>query len=228
VVEVGDYSVELCGGTHVHHTGHIGTIRLLGEGSIGAGMRRVEAVVGPDALREINMEREWLHAVADALGTDPKGAAERARQLVERVKRLESERGREDRERRRERASEVAASARDVDGAKLVVATEDVEADALRALAQDVANRLENENGAAVVLGTGRGGKALLVAAASRNLVSRGVTAPELLQPAGTIVGGSAGGKPNLAFSGGRKGDSFKEALDAIEPRLKELLLDRG
>jgi alanyl-tRNA synthetase len=227
VVEVGDYSVELCGGTHVHHTGHVGTIRLLGEGSIGAGMRRVEAVVGPDALREINMEREWLRAVADALGTDPTNAAERARQLVERVKQLESARGKEDRERRRERASDIAASAREVGGAKLVVASEDAEADALRALAQDVANRLENEGGAAVVLGTGRGGKALLVGTASSNLVSRGVTAPALLEPAGKIVGGSAGGKPNLAFSGGPRGDAYNEALDVIEPRLKELLAQR-
>ena len=227
VVEVGDYSVELCGGTHVHHTGHVGTIRLLGEGSIGAGMRRVEAVVGPDALREINMEREWLRAVAQALGTDPTNAAERARQLVERVKQLESARGKEDRERRRERASDIAASAREVGGAKLVVASEEAEADALRALAQDVANRLENGGGAAVVLGTGRGGKALLVGAASSNLVSRGVTAPALLEPAGKIVGGSAGGKPNLAFSGGPRGGAYKEALDAIEPRLKELLAQR-
>jgi alanyl-tRNA synthetase len=224
VVEVGDYSVELCGGTHVHHTGHVGTIRVLGEGSIGAGMRRVEAVVGPDALREINMEREWLQAVADALGTDPKSAAERARQLVERVKQLESARGKEDRERRRERASDIAASAREVGTARLVVASEEAEADALRALAQDVANRLENDGGVAVVLGSNRNGKALLVAAASGNLVKRGITAPQLLEPAAAIVGGGAGGKPNLAFSGGPRGDAYHEALDAIEPRLKELL----
>lgn len=114
--------------------------------------------------------------------------------------------------------------AREVAGTKLVVAVEDLEADALRPLAQDVAGRLENEHGAAVVLGTGQRGKALLVAACSNNLLSRGVTAPELLEPAGKIVGGSAGGKPNLAFSGGRKGEAFAEALDAIEPRLKELL----
>ena len=158
---------------------------------------------------------------------DELNAAERARQLVERVKQLESARGKEDRERRRERASDIAASAREVGGAKLVVASEEAEADALRALAQDVANRLENEGGAAVVLGNGRGGKALLVGAASSNLVSRGVTAPALLEPAGKIVGGSAGGKPNLAFSGGPRGDAYNEALDAIEPRLKELLAQR-
>ena len=224
VVEVGDYSIELCGGTHVHHTGHIGTVRILHEGSIGAGMRRVEAVVGQEALREINLEREWLRAVAEALGTDPKTAAERARQLVERVKRLESEQGKKDKEQQRERAAEIASTARDVEGARLVTREEDLAADGLRALAQDLAGRLEHERGAAVVLGSGHGGKALLVAACSKNLQARGVTAPDLLEPAARLVGGGAGGKPGLAFSGGPRGDAFAEALDAIEPRLRELL----
>jgi len=228
VVEVGDYSVELCGGTHVPHTGNVGVIRILQEGSIGAGMRRVEAVVGPDAIREMNLEREWLRAVSEALGTDPRSAVERARQLVERVKRLESELGKKDREAQRGLAERLVGAARTVGGVRLVTQIHDAPADELRALAQDVANRLEHEHGAAVVLATGRGGKALLAAACSRNLVSRGVTAPDLLRPAADIVGGGAGGKPNLAFSGGPKGEAVREALGAIEPRLRELLADRG
>ena len=227
VVEVGDYSVELCGGTHVHHTGHIGTVRILHEGSIGAGVRRVEAVVGPDALREINLEREWLRAVAEALGTDPKGAAVRARQLVERVKALESGLGKLERQEQQQVAERFAAAARDVGGVRLVSIRHDAPADELRSLAQDIVNRLEDGSGSAVVLGTGMDGKALLVAAASKNLVARGITAPALLDPAAKIVGGGAGGKPELAFSGGPKGDAFTEALDAIEPRLKELLGER-
>jgi alanyl-tRNA synthetase len=227
VVEVGDYSVELCGGTHVHHTGHVGTVRMLHEGSIGAGMRRVEAVVGAEALREINVERAWLRAVAEALGTDPSGALERARQLVDRVKRLETEQGKKDKERQRERATEIAATARDVAGARLIVRAEDLPADGLRALAQDLANRLEDGSGAAVVLGSAQGGKALLVAACSTNLQARGVSAPELLGPAAELVGGGAGGKPGLAFSGGPRGEATDRALEAIEPRLRELLGER-
>jgi alanyl-tRNA synthetase len=227
VVEVGDYSVELCGGTHVHHTGHVGTVRMLHEGSIGAGMRRVEAVVGAEALREINVERAWLRAVAEALGTDPSGALERARQLVDRVKRLETEQGKKDKERQRERATEIAATARDVAGARLIVRAEDLPADGLRALAQDLANRLEDGSGAAVVLGSAQGGKALLVAACSTNLQARGVSAPELLGPAAKLVGGGAGGKPGLAFSGGPRGEATDLALEAIEPRLRELLGER-
>ena len=228
VVEVGDYSIELCGGTHVHHTGEIALVRILHEASIGAGMRRVEALVGPDALREINMERDLLYAIARELGTDPKGALERARHYAERVKELESELGKQAKRELMDRAEQLASGARVVEGANLVTAAVDADAGELRVLAQDLANRLESPEGAAVVLGTGRGGKALLVAASTKHLIGRGVTAPVLLEPAGKIVGGSAGGKPNLAFSGGPKGDAFQEALDAVEPRLKELLQSGG
>jgi alanyl-tRNA synthetase len=224
VVEVGDYSIELCGGTHVHHTGEIALVRILHEASIGAGMRRVEALVGPDALREINMERDLLYAIARELGTDPKGALERARHYAERVKELESELGKQAKRERMDRAEQLASGARVVEGANLVTAAVDADADELRVLAQDMANRLESRDGAAVVLGTGQGGKALLVAASTKNLIARGVTGPALLEPAAKIVGGGKGGKPNLAFSGGPKGDAFQEALDAVEPRLKELL----
>ena len=228
VVEVGDYSIELCGGTHVHHTGEIALVRVLHEASIGAGMRRVEALVGPDALREINMERDLLYAIARELGTDPKGALERARQYSERVKELEGELGKQAKQELKDRGEQLASEARVIEGAKLVTATVDSDAGELRALAQDVANRLEGPDGAAVVLGTGQGGKALLVAASSKNLIGRGVTAPALLEPAAKIVGGGAGGKPNLAVSGGPKGDAFQEALDAVEPRMKELLQAGG
>jgi alanyl-tRNA synthetase len=228
VVEVGDYSVELCGGTHVHHSGEVGTVHILHEGSIGAGMRRVEAVVGPDAVREINLERDLLRAVAEVLGTDPKGALERARHYVDRVKQLESEQGRKDRDHLKTVAEELGSSSGEVAGARLVARQHDALADELRALAQEVANRLENPDGAAVVLATGRDGKALLVAATTPNLQARGVTAPALLDPAAKIVGGGAGGKPGLAFSGGPKGDAYLQALQAIEPRLEELLRDGG
>ncbi|MGZ8593012.1 MAG: DHHA1 domain-containing protein, partial [Actinomycetota bacterium] len=136
----------------------------------------------------------------------------------------ESEQGKKDKEQQRERSAELAADAREVKGARLVTRAEDLPADALRSLAQDLAGRLENDGGAAVVLGSGRDGKALLVAACTKNLQARGVVAPELLAPAAELVGGGAGGKPGLAFSGGPRGESFAEALNVIEPRLRELL----
>ena len=225
VVEVGDYSVELCGGTHVPRTGNVALVRILGESSIGAGMRRVEALVGPDALKEINLERELLHAVVQALGAgDPKAAPERARQLIEQVKRLESELGKIRKGDVQARVDELVGSAAIVAGARLVTAMVPLGADALRELAQGAVGKLETGEGAAVVLGSDAEGKALVVAACSKNLVGRGVTAPALLEHAAKAIGGGAGGKPILGFAGGPRGDAVADAIGAISARLEGLL----
>ena len=225
VVEVGDYSRELCGGTHVHRTGNVSLIKILHEGSIGAGMRRVEALVGPDALREINTERALLRGLVDTLGsTDPASAIDRARQLLERVKRLETELGKIRQGDVDSRVDRIAEQATDVDGVRLVAALEDVDPDELRALAQKVVGKLEGNGGAAVVLGSANGGKALIVAASSKRLVERGVTAPELLEVAAKQIGGGAGGKPIMGFAGGPNGGAVKEAVAGIPARLAELL----
>ncbi|MGZ5213633.1 MAG: alanine--tRNA ligase [Actinomycetota bacterium] len=225
VVEVGDYSRELCGGTHVHRTGNVSLIKILHEGSIGAGMRRVEALVGPDALREINAERALLQGLVTTLGsTDPTSAIERARQLVERVKRLETELGKLRQGDVASRVDQIVEQATQVDGVRLVSTLEEVDADELRELAQKVVGKLEGDGGAAVVLGSTRNGKALIVAACSRRLMERGVTAPELLDVAAKQIGGGAGGKAILGFAGGPNGDRVKDAVAGIPARLAELL----
>jgi len=200
-------------------------IKILHEGSIGAGMRRVEALVGPDALREINAERALLRGLVDTLGsTDPASAIDRARQLLERVKRLETELGKIRQGDVDSRVDRIAEQATDVDGVRLVAALEDVDPDELRALAQKVVGKLEGNGGAAVVLGSANGGKALIVAASSKRLVERGVTAPELLEVAAKQIGGGAGGKPIMGFAGGPNGGAVKEAVAGIPARLAELL----
>ncbi|MEO8423044.1 MAG: alanine--tRNA ligase [Actinomycetota bacterium] len=225
VVEVGDYSRELCGGTHVHRTGNVSLIKILHEGSIGAGMRRVEALVGSDALREINAEGALLQGLVTALGsTDPASAIERARQLVERVKRLETELGKLRQGDVASRVDQIVERATQIDGARLVSTLEEVDADELRELAQKVVGKLESDGGAAVVLGSAINGKALIVAACSKRLVERGVTAPDLLELAARQVGGGAGGKPNMAFAGGPNGAAVEEAMQSIPARLAELL----
>jgi alanyl-tRNA synthetase len=225
VVEVGDYSRELCGGTHVARTGNIAIIRILGEGSIGAGMRRVEALVGPDALREINVERELLRGLLDALGSkDPQAAVEHARRVVEENKRLKNELGAL---RAGDRGSKIAGlveRATALEGVALVVAEIPGEdAGGMRDLAQKVRDKLA-AGPAAVVLGSGDAGRAQLVAACSPAAVARGITAPALLEVAAKSIGGGAGGKDILAMAGGTRGDAVAEALGAIPARLSELL----
>jgi alanyl-tRNA synthetase len=228
VVEVGDYSRELCGGTHVHRTGNVSLIKILHEGSIGAGMRRVEALVGPDALREINTERALLQGLLTALGsTDPASAIDRARQLIERVKRSETELGKLRQGDVASRVDQIVAQATQVDGAHLVTTLEEVDADELRELAQNVVGKLEGPGGAAVVLGSNANDKALIVAACSKGLMERGVTAPELLEHAAKQIGGGAGGKPNLAFAGGPNGSAVKDAVESVPSRLAELLVGK-
>ena len=225
LVEVGDYSRELCGGTHVERTGNIAIIRILGEGSIGAGMRRVEALVGPDALREINVEREVLRGLTEALGSkDPQAALEHARRVIEENKRLKNELGKLKAGDRDSMIGDLAAGATNVEGVALVVAElQGQDAGALRELAQKVRDKLA-AGPAAVVLGGGGGGKAQLVAACTPGAVALGVKAPELLALAATAIGGGAGGKDILAMAGGKQGDAVAGALGGIPARLTELL----
>ena len=225
VVEVGDYSIELCGGTHVPRTGNVAIVRILGEASIGAGMRRVEALVGPDALKEWNAEHFIIEEVAELLRTEPPSIPDRVRGLMERLKRYESELGKIGAAGRAELIEQIAGRASEVAGVKLVAAVHDGDAGELRELAQGAVSRLENANGATVVLGSARGGNALIVAACSKNLVGRGVTAPLLLEPAAVAIGGRAGGKPILGTAGGPNGSAVKEAVELLIPaRLEELL----
>jgi alanyl-tRNA synthetase len=225
VVEIGDYSRELCGGTHVDRTGNVAIIRILGEASIGAGMRRVEALVGPDALREINVERELLRDIVGAIGSkDASAALEHARRIVEENKRLKSELGRLRAGDRDAVIASLVKAATPVDGVGLVVSEVPGEdPGGLRELAQKVRDQLSSQP-AVVVIGNGEGGKAMIVAAATRSAVDRGITAPAVLEVAATVIGGGAGGKDILANAGGKHADRVGDALGGIPARLRELL----
>jgi alanyl-tRNA synthetase len=226
VVEIGDYSTELCGGTHVARTGQVSLGLLLSEGSIGSGLRRIEALVGEDALEHVRLERRLLEEVTGALGAgDPAQAPERARRAVARIKELEAELSAFRGQQRGKRIDELAAAALDVSGVSLVVSEVPGEdAGGLRELALQLRGRLEGRGHGAAVLGAADGGKATLVAACTKPLVERGITAPIILADAARIVGGGAGGKDHLAFAGGGRGAALGEALATIPDRLASLL----
>ena len=225
VVEIGEYSRELCGGTHVPRTGNVAVIRLLREGSIGAGLRRIEALVGPDALRAINVDRALLHDLVAALDAkDPRGALERARRVIDENKRLRNELGKLRAGDRDALIADLAAGTADVDGVALVTReVPGLDPGDLRDLAIKVRDRLQ-ERPAVIVVGNGDGTKAQLVAAATGPAIERGVTAPALLTAAATVVGGGAGGRDNLANAGGTHADKVSEALATIDARLRALL----
>jgi alanyl-tRNA synthetase len=225
VVEVGEYSRELCGGTHVPHTGRVAFVRVLGEGGIGSGLRRLQAVVGPDALHQVNLERRLLEEVAEVLSAgDPATAPERARHLVEELKRLQNELGMIRKATRDQMVAALADQASRVDGVALVISEVPGEgADGLRELALALREKLERDGAGAVVLGNADGARALLVASCTAPLVERGITAPLLLDRAAKAIGGGAGGKPILGFAGGPNAAALGEALESIPSRLREL-----
>ena len=228
VVEVGDYSVELCGGTHVPHTGKVALAVVTGEWSIGSGLRRIEALVGPDALEQVHLERRLLEEVGEALGGgDPRQAPERARRAIAKIKELEAALGSVRAQERAGRVDDLLQDALDVAGVRLVVTElNDVDAGSLRELAIKLRDRLERHGDGAAVLGSANGRKATLVAAATKGLVSRGITATALLEDAARAVGGGAGGKPNLAFAGGGNAAALGTALRGISDRLAALIGD--
>jgi alanyl-tRNA synthetase len=224
VVEIGEYSRELCGGTHVERTGNVAVIRLLREGSIGAGLRRIEALVGPDALRSINADRALLRDLVAALeAKDPHVALDRAHHVVEENKRLRNELGKLRAGDRDALIADLAAGTDDVAGVALVIRdVPGLEPGDLRDLAIKVRDRLQDRP-AAVVVGAANGAKAQLVAATTAAAIERGVTATGLIRDAAGVIGGGSGGRDDLANAGGPHADKVAEALASIPRRVRAL-----
>jgi alanyl-tRNA synthetase len=221
VVEVGDYSKELCGGTHVPHTSQIGVAVVTSEGSIGANLRRVEALVGAEGLAFLRGRVAVLERAADTLKTRPEEVADRVERLVQTQKDMERRLAEIERRSAESDADALAGSAVDVDGTRLVVARRDIGVDGLRALAQTLKGRLGS---AVIVLGTGGQGRANLVGAVTKDLVERGISARDLLAPGAGLLGGGAGGKPDLAISGGPSADRLEEAIEAVARNARDAL----
>jgi alanyl-tRNA synthetase len=213
VVDIGDFSRELCGGTHVGHGSQVGPVIVLGESSIGANLRRVEALTGMDALRYLDRERQLLGEIAALLRTRPEDAPEQLRRrleaLAEATRQLERLRvaGLE------RLAAELAGRAARADGGWLVVErVADTGADDLRRIASAVRDRAGPGPGV-VVLGSETQGKAAMVALLSTDLAERKLAARDVLAQAAKAVGGGAGGKGDLASAGGRDPSRLDEAL---------------
>jgi alanyl-tRNA synthetase len=221
VVEVGEYSKELCGGTHVPHTSQIGVAVITAEGSIGANLRRVEALVGTEGLRHLEHRVAVLERTAEILKVNPDEVADRVEKLMVTHKELERKVSESDRKAAASDASALAEASIEVDGTRLVVARRDIGVEGLRSLAQNLKGRLQS---AVIVLGTAGEGRANLVGALTKDLLDRGLSARDLLAPGAALLGGGAGGKPDLAISGGPSEEKLDDALQAVERAVRDAL----
>ncbi|HEV2994033.1 MAG TPA: alanine--tRNA ligase [Acidimicrobiia bacterium] len=213
VLEAGEHSLELCGGTHVHALGFIGPIKIVSESSIGANLRRIEAVTGADALARIHDEERALRAAATALRVKPEELPGRVERLRDEVRALQAELSAQRARGAVAEASDLAAAA--VDG--VVVDRRDGRgADELRALA--VAARDALGGGVVGLVGAGPdGASATVVVAVSADLVGRGVTASEIARPVAAVLGGGTGKAPDVAVGGGRNVAALDEARAVLE-----------
>jgi alanyl-tRNA synthetase len=221
VVEVGDYSKELCGGTHVPHTSQIGVTVLTSEGSVGSNLRRIEALVGIEGVKFLEKRAAALAEVADMLKANPEEVASRVEKLLATQKEMEKKIADVARGSAESDAATLVESAVDVDGTRLVVARRDVGVDALRSLAQSLKGKLGS---GVIVLGTAGDGKANLVGAVTKDIAERGISARDLLAPGAALLGGGAGGKPDLAISGGPSADKIDEAIESVARAAKDAL----
>ncbi len=221
VVEVPGFSRELCGGTHVPATGHIGVFKIVGEGGISAGVRRIEAVTGPAALERFRSDEELL----DALGEENRVPRREIPALVEklqgRVRALERELGEQRARSARSSIGDILAGGREIRGVKVVAhAVPATDRAGLRTLADELKQKLGS---GVVVLGTSQEGKPALVVMVTADLCAK-VPAGAVIKRIAPLVGGGGGGKPELAEAGGKDAARLPEALQAGYAVVEELL----
>jgi alanyl-tRNA synthetase len=222
MVEVGDgdFSRELCGGTHVRSTAEIGLLKILSEGSSASNVRRIEAITGPEAVGLLRREDALLREAADALRTPPEGVVEAIGALQGRAKAAASAgaagNGGVD-------AAALAGRAQEIAGAQVV--TEVVEGVGPKEL-PDLADRIKGKLGddSAIVLGSAVDGKVALVAAVAPGLVARGVKAGAVVKVAAQVAGGGGGGRDTMAQAGGRDPEKLPEALAAARAAIESAL----
>jgi alanyl-tRNA synthetase len=218
VISVGDWARELCGGTHAGRSGQLGVIKLLGESSIGSGVRRVEALVGGDAYRFLAREHVLVAQLSEVLKVRPEELPERVNDVVERLRTAEKEIERVRVQQLLAAAGRLAAEAKDVYGVSFVGHRADgAGAGDVRKLALDVRGRLgHGAPGVVAVIGSS-GGRPAVVVAVNEEARTWGISANTLVRAATGLLGGSGGGKDDVAQGGGTDVARVDEALVAVE-----------
>jgi alanyl-tRNA synthetase len=230
VVEVGDYSRELCGGTHVLRSGQLGVIKILGESSIGSGVRRVQALVGLDAFRHLAMESVLVSQLTEQLKARPEELPDRIATLVTRLRDAERELQRSRSAQILSSAGELAAGAADVRGAALVTqrVPDGTSADLIRKLALNVRDRITARPGVVVIAGL-PADRPVVVVTVNETGRAAGLKAGALVAAAAKILGGGGGGRDDIAQGGGGPlahdgPDVIAEAFGAVRALVSKMI----
>jgi alanyl-tRNA synthetase len=222
VVSVGDWARELCGGTHVSRSGQLGVVKLLGESSIGAGVRRVEALVGVDAYSFLAREHILLNSITELIkGSRPEELPEKISQLLARLKEIEKELGQAKTQQALKDSASLLSQAELIGGVSVIAHNmpQDLSGDDLRVVALDLRSKLPNS---VIALSSAGAEKVVLVVAVDETARGGGVKAGALVKTASGILGGGGGGKDDFAQGGGVNAAAIPAALQAIKESLRK------
>ncbi|EFJ2441822.1 alanine--tRNA ligase [Escherichia coli] len=214
VLSMGDFSTELCGGTHASRTGDIGLFRIISESGTAAGVRRIEAVTGEGAIATVHADSDRLSEVAHLLKGDSNNLADKVRSVLERTRQLEKELQQLKEQAAAQESANLSSKAIDVNGVKLLVSElSGVEPKMLRTMVDDLKNQLGST---IIVLATVAEGKVSLIAGVSKEVTDR-VKAGELIGMVAQQVGGKGGGRPDMAQAGGTDAAALPAALASVK-----------
>ncbi|MGI2107925.1 alanine--tRNA ligase [Shewanella frigidimarina] len=221
VVTMGDFSIELCGGTHVGRTGDIGLFKITSENGIAAGVRRIEAVTGIAAMAYIAEQQAMLDEAAQLLKSDSASVVVKLKAQLDKVKQLEKDLSQLKDKLAAAASADMAGDAVEINGVKLLVKQLDgIDPGSLRGLQDELKQKLKS---AIIVLGTAKDGKVNLIAGVSNDLTKK-VKAGELVAMVAQHVGGKGGGRPDMAQAGGTQPQNLAAALALVEPWVNERL----
>jgi alanyl-tRNA synthetase len=214
VVEVGDFSVELCGGTHVRNSGEIGVFKILSESSVGSGTRRIEAITGTNVLLPLMRAENVLAELSRVFRTEPDAALDKALETLAELKTVRRELEEMKRTEMGQGVNSLLASAADIDGGKLVTGKfEGLTADDLRAMADDIRAA---SKGVIVALASVTDGKVIFIVAVSDSMQQRGHRAGNIVKAMAQAAGGGGGGKADMAQAGAKDPARTDDAIAAV------------
>lgn len=211
VVRMGDFSVELCGGTHVPDTGAIAFCKIISESGVAAGVRRIEALTGKGLIRYYAQIEEQLRGAAGAAKAEPANLEKKIHGMQEEIKALQSENEKLKAKLANEAAGDIDSQIEEIHGMKfLAMHVPDVDMNGLRNLGDQMKEKIGS---GVVVLASDQGGKVTLLAMATEDAISQGAHAGNLIREIASCVGGGGGGRPNMAQAGGKNPDGIETAL---------------
>lgn len=222
VLKIGDYSLELCGGTHIKNTTEACAFEIVSEGGIGSGLRRIEAFTGKKALERMREKERMLEEVAETLKTTPEKAVDRLEQIIQAAKAKERELEALRSKVAAFESKDIVSGASEVSGVKyLAVQVEANNQEALRQTGDILKDKLGS---GVIVLGAEIGGKASFVAMATKDAVAKGVHAGKLVGEVARRADGGGGGRPDMALAGGKNPSKIRESLDIVDQVIKQQL----